>query len=165
MGYGGEQLSRKILLSSCAVKGKTALQFLPHFAFSFEMLNSRGRPQNQGYRKEVLFPRGEFSLLPSLEAVSGAGELPPLRSLRTELEPLGSSGSHHPAVGFTPNCQCGNNSGCLLVILPNQYTALVRGYLNRLNFLRGPFPFTRGGISDILLIIKEISLQQSPFHH
>ncbi len=59
----------------------------------------------------------------------------PLRSLRTGLEPLGSSGSHHPAVGLTPICQCGKSPGCLWAILPNQYTALVRWYLNLFNFL------------------------------
>ena len=35
-------------------------------------------------------------------AVRGAGELPPCASLRTGLEPLGLSGSHHPAVSPLP---------------------------------------------------------------
>jgi hypothetical protein len=48
------------------------------------------------------------------------GGTSPLRSLRTGLEPLGSSGSHYPAVGLTPNFQCGNKSGCLLATPPNQ---------------------------------------------
>ena len=50
----------------------------------------------------------------------------PLRSLRTRREPLGSPGSHHPAVGRAPNCQCGNSEGCLLAIPPSQKTAFVR---------------------------------------
>ena len=57
----------------------------------------------------------------------------PLRSLRYGREPLGSSGSHHPAVGLMPNCQCGNNAGCLLAILPNPKTAFVRWLLNLFN--------------------------------
>ena len=59
----------------------------------------------------------------------------PLRSLRTRREPLDSPGSHHPAVGRAPNCQCGNSEGCLLAMLPSQNTAFVRWSRNFLNFL------------------------------
>jgi hypothetical protein len=58
----------------------------------------------------------------------------PSAALRTRREPLGSPGSHHPAVGFIPICQCGNSRGCLLVTRPSQYSALRRWHLNLLNF-------------------------------
>ncbi len=54
---------------------------------------------------------------------------------RTRREPLGSPGSHHPAVGRAPICQCGNSSGSVRAILPSQYSALRRCPLSFLNFL------------------------------
>ena len=98
-----------------------------------------------GKKESYSFGGGEWHRGPS-----------PLRSLRTGLEPLGSSGSHHPAVGFTPNCRCGNNSGCLLAILPNQYTAFVRWCLNLLN------GFAVFKDSSHLLVDLQIKLDDSP---
>ncbi|MCX5806796.1 MAG: hypothetical protein NT010_12165 [Proteobacteria bacterium] len=74
-----------------------------------------------------------LKLVPKIQDVIFSGKLPgewrkgtsPLRSLRTGLELLSSSGSHYPAVGRIPICQCGNKEGCLLATPPNQYIALV----------------------------------------